>query len=154
MSNAARITKSKCRNKIVLFSKVLVLHLLLTISFGLNFEALSSPLRDSVECSVTLTTDSLYISWHQVKSIFSEPINDNVVLLSRLSNAQQEIVVLLLLGSLFLCLAAGLKHSRLLKLHSKLKETGFDLFSPVLGKAMYKRVVQTIINYRGQYGKY
>lgn len=154
MSNAARITRSKNRNKIALFGQIIVLNLLLSISSGLNFEAYSSPLKDSLKCQTTLNTDFPYISLPQAKPLFSESANRNVVLLSKLSSAQQETVALLLLGSLLLCLAAGLKQSRLLKLHSKLKATGFDLFSPVLGKAMYKRVIQIITNYRGQYGKY
>lgn len=112
------------------------------------------PLTASLARPTTLNTDFSYVSLYQAKPLSSEPVKYKVVLLSKLSNAQQETVVLLLLGSLLLCLAAGLKHSRLLKLHSKLKATGFDLFSPAIGKAMCKRVIQTIINYRGQYGKY
>lgn len=142
MSSADPITKSKYQNKIVLFINSITLLLLLTISLKLNLGA------------ATLSSSLPHISLHRTKTVSGELVNYHVVLLSKLSNAQQEIVMLLLLGSLLLCLATGLKHSRLLKLHSKLKATGFEFLSPMIGKAMYQRVIQTIIHYRGQYGKY
>ena len=137
VSTTARMTRGQCRNKLALLGKITLL-LLLIISFGFGLKVYSSS----------------YISLHQVTWLFSESINYKVIFLSKFSNAQQETVVLLLLGSLFLCLATGLKHSRFLKLHSKLKEVGLDHFSPLIGKAIYKRVIQTIVNHRDQYGKY